>query len=549
MRHLEFDDGRSRELVFDAGTVVRSIEELEAILLADPRSHRAFVDRFSDGELARWLNAIGEFSRGSSVEHARRLSFRARGTAWKARVGRVFSAEAVAKLSAGDVLAEVLSAKNVRKSGAGAGVGLHRFRRHLEYDAAAAKPAARRPRKRRAAKARPGVQTAEPADPAIPREPVAVFEASVLCMAGGVTIETVSELRTFAVFSSESAAEIVSATASGRVSSWLRAIGEPSRAKAIAALDLPGNEPAKEVATILARLEEKKPARRIPTPGAASAATVSDMGAATPVASTLPTAASSPKPERPKAEGWCRHHTVVEPSVLQVSGGVTIDTILELRTFAVSSYQNAQEIVSIAAAGRLSNWLRAIGEPERARVIQTLDLPGNKPLTEVATILARLQVTNDAQRRTPHATSVAAPTPSPTQSPKPPVPGRPHTAVETSVLTVSGGVTIETISELRTFAVASYQNAEEIVCAAKSGRLSNWLRAVGEPARAEAIESLNLPGTNTPTALDMILGRLEANSAKPRARQPTLDTRPWATLRRQLWLRLKRSASLLTSDA
>jgi hypothetical protein len=258
MRHLEFDDGRSRELVFDAGTVVRSLEELEAILLADPRSHRAFVDRFTDGQLARWLNAIGELSRSSSVEQARRLSSSARGTAWKARVGKVFSAEAVAKLSASDVLGEVLTAKSSRKAGAGERVGLHLFRRHLEYNAPVAKPASRRPRKRRALKAQPGVQSAELAEPAIAREPVAVFEASVLCMSGGVTIETMSELRAFAVSSSPSAAEVVSATALGRLSRWLRAIGEPSRAKAIAALDLPGDKPLTEVATILARLVTRR---------------------------------------------------------------------------------------------------------------------------------------------------------------------------------------------------------------------------------------------------------------------------------------------------
>src|SRR5450631_1236962 len=149
MRHLEFDDERSRELVFDAVTVVRSLEELEAILLADPRSHRAFVDPFTDGQLARWLNAMGEFSRGSSVEQARRLSSRARNTAWKARVGKVFSAEAVAKLSASDVLGEVLSAKLIRKADAGEKVGLHLFRRHLEYNTPVAKPASRRPQKRR----------------------------------------------------------------------------------------------------------------------------------------------------------------------------------------------------------------------------------------------------------------------------------------------------------------------------------------------------------------------------------------------------------------
>jgi hypothetical protein len=562
MRHLEFDDERSRELVFDAVTVVRSLEELEAILLADPRSHRAFVDRFTDGQFARWLNAIGEFSRGSSVEQARRLSSRARNTAWKARVGKVFSDEAVAKLSASDVLGEVLTAKLVRKADAGAKVGLHRFRRHLEYNTPVAKPASRRPQKRRARKAQPDVQAAEPAEPDIPREPVAAFEPSVLCMSGGVTIETMSELRTFAVSSLESAAETVSATVSGRLSKWLRAIGEPSRASAIAPLDLPGDEPLTEVATILARLVEKKPAKRRASKPA-SAATVPATGAAPCVASTLPSAASCPNQERPKA-AWCGHHTVFEPSVLRVSGGVTVETMSELRTFAVSSYQNAREIVSIAAAGRLSNWLCAIGEPERAALIRTLDLPGIKPLTEISTILERLQVTNDAHCHAPRATSAATPvvtasapqratdssTPSPTPRPKPPpVPGRPHTAVEPSVLTVKGGVTIETISELRTFAVSSYQNAEEIVSVAMSGRLSNWLRAVGEPARAEAIETLNLNGANTPTALDMILDQLQVNSMKPRTRQPSLDTHSWATLRRQLWLRLKRSVSLSRSDA
>ena len=179
----------------------------------------------------------------------------------------------------------------------------------------------------------------------------------------------------------------------------------------------------------------------IETPPTTSAATVPVTGAATPVASTLPSAASCLNPERPKPAASRGHHTIVEPSVLQVSGGVSIETISELRTFAVSSYQNGQEIVSIAAAGRLSNWLRAIGEPERAKLIQTLDLPGTKPLTEVATILARLQVTNDAKRRTPHATPAATPVgttsalqiatdtsaPSPTPRPKPRVPGRPHT--------------------------------------------------------------------------------------------------------------------------
>jgi hypothetical protein len=126
-----------------------------------------------------------------------------------------------------------------------------------------------------------------------------------------------------------------------------------------------------------------------------------------------------------------------------------------------------------------------------------------------------------------------------------------HTVVEPSVLTVSGGVTIETILELRTFAVSSYQSAEAIVSAATSGRLSNWLRAVGEPARAKAIETLNLPGIRTTTAVDLILARLQTNSAERRTRQPTLDTHPWATLRRELWLRLnlKRSVSPSTSDA
>ena len=574
MRHLEFDDGRSRELVFDAVTVVRSLEELEAILLADRRFHRAFVDRFTDGQFARWLNAIGEFSRGASVEQALRLSSRARNTAWKARVGRVFSAEAIAQLSASDVLGEVLTAKSVRKSGAGDKVGLHLLRRHLEYDASLVKPASRRPQKRRTPKAQPAVQEAEPAEPELPREPVAVFEPSVLCMSGGVTIDTMSELRTFAVSSSENAAEIVSATASGRLSKWLLAIGEPSRASAIAALDLAGDKPLTEVASILARLDEKKPAkRRAPKPASASeametplrtsGATVPATGAAPPATSTLTSAASCTNQERPQA-AWCGDHTVFEPSVLRVSGGVTIETMSELRTFAVSSYRNAQEIVSIAAAGQLSNWLCAIGEPERAATIKTLDLPGIKPLTEVSTILECLQVTNDAQPHTSRATSATAPvgaasspqratgasTPSPTPRPKsPPMPGRPQTAIEPSVLTVSGGVTVETIAELRTFAVSSYQNAEEIVSAATSGRLSKWLRAVGEPARAAAVEALSLHGSPNPNALDMILDQLQVNSAKPRTQQPTLETYPWATLPRQLWLRLKRSVSLSTSEA
>jgi hypothetical protein len=102
---------------------------------------------------------------------------------------------------------------------------------------------------------------------------------------------------------------------------------------------------------------------------------------------------------------------------------------------------------------------------------------------------------------------------------------------------------------LRTFAVSSYQNAEEIVSAATSGRLSKWLRAVGEPARAAAVEALSLHGSPNPNALDMILDQLQVNSAKPRTQQPTLETYPWATLPRQLWLRLKRSVSLSTSEA
>jgi hypothetical protein len=65
---------------------------------------------------------------------------------------------------------------------------------------------------------------------------------------------------------------------------------------------------------------------------------------------------------RPKA-AQCGH-PVFEPSVLRVSGGATIQTmwVASIRSFLD---QYAQEIVSVAAAGRLSNYLCAIGETER----------------------------------------------------------------------------------------------------------------------------------------------------------------------------------------
>lgn len=241
MRHLEFEHAPNRELVFDDGKTIRSLDELSA-LLADGRYHSALVQRFLDGRLARWLRAIGQPAKVLAVERALQQAHSTGTPLWSTVHKALFSAEIAAKANQHPDGGEERAVR---------GHSVHESETQKPTNAPPHKPAT-------PAAARSAGSFAPPKPPPPPRT---VVEPSVLGVSGGVTIETIAELRTFAVGSVRNAKEIVSIAASGQLSQWLRAIGEPALAKAVQALDIPGTEPIGELAVILSQLDAPPPPR------------------------------------------------------------------------------------------------------------------------------------------------------------------------------------------------------------------------------------------------------------------------------------------------